>query len=177
MKLPYWAREDRTLEELGAEPLDRYGEWAPTAFDVKGKHFRDAPEDYEYLLVAYVFMPSIENPANFAEIEETLAAIDPEFEDHRIETFSHWATAFDIILVRKDTLCESVARRARSYIKDCYLILNEDRLVDEDESEDGEESEDDGEEHTCTRCGEGFTDSSASLDVPGLCDYCGHMTR
>lgn len=156
MKYPRWAHEDKTLEQLEAPELDRYGAWAPTQYDTKGKYFHDAPDDYLELRVAMVRVYDTDDVAraNFYELESVLSKLtenDDEGKDGpdwRVEHFGHWATHFDVLLVRKGTVCEDVARRALAYIVNYYPVLNEDRLESDDEhyeedpeGEDGDEDE------------------------------------
>ena len=140
-KLPRWCHDDVASEKLPELPV--YGNWRPTGFDTRGAWFNFAPDDYEKLLVGDVVFPALASDVarcNWKVLTALIQQLDPEEEEWRIECFGHWASPFDILLVKAGTRSEEVCRRAVLHIRDYYPILDEDQL-DLNDSDDGDGDE------------------------------------
>lgn len=105
--------------------MERYADWAPTAFDRRGA-FLD--EDRDNWLVLPVIQTRDSGPlyrSNFEVAQRSLAEVDPEENDHECHRFGHWGPGwFEILIVRPDTAAAADAAEMESALAD-YPVLDE----------------------------------------------------
>lgn len=107
--------------------LQKYSEYAPTAFDIRGLGLSDRQEWF----VAPVGRnrdSSCLTESNFHCLQNLLEAIDPEGDTWESHRFSHWACGWvEILLTKPDTKATDAAQEAYSNLLD-YPVLDEEDL-------------------------------------------------
>ena len=109
--------------------LPRYGDWAPTGFDVKGL---GCPDQQDWLVCPVTYhrdsagtLDGELDISNFESFKAALEEVDPDEEDFEVHNFGHWGHGwFTIILVRPDTKAWETACELTCALAD-YPILDE----------------------------------------------------
>ena len=111
--------------------LRRYGDWAPTCFDVKGAFLNGEEEDYSLWFVGPCLVTrdsAALETANYRALLAALEKVDPERVDHEERRFGHWGPGwYDIVLVRPDTAAAGALEECSRALAN-YPILDEDLL-------------------------------------------------
>jgi len=80
------------------------------------------------LVLPYTYCPNVADlldESNWETIKRDLASVDPEGTDHEVASFGHWATPYDLMLVKAGSRAHAVAERLMRRYKG-YPVLNED---------------------------------------------------
>lgn len=118
--------------------LQKYKDYAPTGFDIKGMPIRDSEVDMDEWLVG----PCGQNRdsdalvrANFDSFKEAMTEADPEGNDYFICSFGHWACGwFEIVLVKPDTKAHLVAQECAAALEN-YPVLDDQKFSEYEDEE------------------------------------------
>lgn len=86
------------------------------------------PEDLEMLVLPYTYCPNVADlldESNWETIKSRLSEADPDGQDHRVASFGHWVTPYDLMLVRPGTPAHDAAVELMEDY-DAYPVLDED---------------------------------------------------
>lgn len=93
---------------------------------------RPSAEERAMLVLPYTFCPNVADlldTSNWECIKRELAAVDPDGNDHKVASFGHWATAYDLMLVRAGSKVHEVAERLMARYAN-YPVLDESDFSD-----------------------------------------------
>lgn len=102
---------------------------------------RPSESELAMLVLPYTYCPNVADildESNWATIQATLAKANPTGEDYQVASFGHWATAYDLMLVRAGSAAHTAAVALMANHSE-YPILDEGDLS-ERESEAAYES-------------------------------------
>jgi hypothetical protein len=88
---------------------------------------RPSAEEMAMLVLPYTFCPNVADildTSNWETIKRELAAVDPDGTDHKVASFGHWATPYDLMLVKAGTEAHRIAEDLMSSYAD-YPVLDE----------------------------------------------------
>jgi hypothetical protein len=89
---------------------------------------RPEAEELAMLVLPYTFCPNVADhldESNWSVIQAALLAADPDGNDHHVASFGHWATPYDLMLVRAGSTAH-VAAEAIMDRYEQYSVLDED---------------------------------------------------
>lgn len=114
--------------------MQKYKDFSPTPFDETGLN---AGDQGDWLVApCSTHRDAVTSTrANWEALTKELDAIDPEGNDHQINSYGHWACGwFEIILVRPGSECERACNEAEEYLSECGTLSEEDyqRVKQED---------------------------------------------
>jgi hypothetical protein len=107
--------------------LQTYSTFRPTSYDAAGL---GCPDRQTWLVAPVTICPNVAECAdesNWQAQLNALSEVDPDGNDHEVCEFGHWATPFDIVLVRPGTPAAECAQELAERLENCP-ILNEDDL-------------------------------------------------
>jgi len=84
--------------------------------------------DGHWLVFPMLYTPNIAtllDESNWSALQTALEEIDPEGVDHTLHAFGHWATPFDLIIVRPGSKAHETAEELAKQLED-YPVLDED---------------------------------------------------
>jgi hypothetical protein len=108
-------------------PLKTYANFRPTSHDAAGL---GCPDQQDWLVAPVTICPNVAECAdesNWQAQLNALSEVDPDGNDHEVCSFGHWATSFDIVLVRPGTAAAECAAELAERLEN-YPLLNEDDL-------------------------------------------------
>lgn len=93
------------------------------------------PEDLEMLVLPYTYCPNVADlldESNWETIQARLSEADPDGQDHRVARFGHWATPYNLMLVRPGTPAHDAAVELMEDY-DAHPVLDEDDLSEREQ--------------------------------------------
>lgn len=103
-----------------------FSEFRPTPHDQAGVGSDET--DADWLVFPMLYQPKIATDleaSNWSAIQTALKETDPEGVDHTMHAFGHWATPFDLIIVRPGSKAHETAEKlAERLIED--IVLDQD---------------------------------------------------
>ena len=106
--------------------MKQYKDWQPTAFDRKNAAISNPEENYSewYVLTGLSsYRPSSMDKSNWEFLQNNLNS-----DNAHIVYFSHWASDFELMLIRPNTEDYEKALEYEDYIAN-YRPLDEDRMM------------------------------------------------
>lgn len=88
---------------------------------------RPSAEEMAMLVLPYTFCPNVADildTSNWETIKRELSEVDPDGTDHKVASFGHWATPYDLMLVKAGTEAHRIAEKLMSRYAD-YPVLDE----------------------------------------------------
>lgn len=88
---------------------------------------RPDAEELAMLVLPFTYCPNVADlldESNWATIKAALVEVDPDSNDHQVASFGHWATPYDLMLVRAGSEAHTVAERLMASCAD-YPVMNE----------------------------------------------------
>lgn len=113
-----------TTKTAPKSELQTYSTFRPTSFDCSGL---GCEEQQDWLVCPVSRQPKtagLLEDSNWEAQLEALIEADPEGNDHEVHYFGHWATDFEICLVRPGSAAAIEAARLADSLAD-YPVLNE----------------------------------------------------
>jgi hypothetical protein len=114
--------------------LQTYSTFRPTSYDAAGL---GCPDQQDWLVAPVTICPNVAECAdesNWQAQLNALSEVDPDGNDHEVCWFGHWATPFDIVLVRPGTPAAECAAELAERLEN-YPLLNEDDLSEREDTE------------------------------------------
>ncbi len=93
---------------------------------------RPSDEERAMLVLPYTYCPNVADlldTSNWECIKRELNAVDQDGNDHKVASFGHWATAYDLMLVRAGSKAHEVAERLMARYAN-YPVLDESDFSD-----------------------------------------------
>lgn len=93
---------------------------------------KPSADELAMLVLPYTFCPNVADlldTSNWECIKRELAAVDPDGNDHKTAEFGHWATPYDLMLVRAGSKAHEVAERLMARYAN-YPVLDESDFSD-----------------------------------------------
>jgi len=106
--------------------MQTFSDFRPTPHDQAGVGSDET--DADWLVFPMLYTPNIAtdlDDSNWSAIQAALEESDPEGVDHTMHAFGHWATPFDLIIVRPGSKAHETAEELAKRLED-YSVLDED---------------------------------------------------
>ncbi len=88
---------------------------------------RPSADELAMLVLPYTYCPNVADlldESNWECIKRELAAVDPDSTDHKVASFGHWATPYDLMLVKAGSKAHAAAERLMSRYAN-YPVIDE----------------------------------------------------
>lgn len=88
---------------------------------------KPSADELAMLVLPYTFCPNVADildTSNWETIKRELSEVDPDGTDHKVASFGHWATPYDLMLVKAGTEAHRIAEKLMSRYAD-YPVLDE----------------------------------------------------
>lgn len=120
-------RSNARAVELTSDDFVRFEDFRPTSFDQRGLGVEDDRADW-LVVPGFASHPKMGDDllteSNNAAFAAALLAADPECNDHETHLFGHWATDFEITVVRPGRAAHHTAAECVCAVAD-YPVLDE----------------------------------------------------
>lgn len=102
--------------------MQLYRDFQPTEHDRKGASLPDR-QDWLVMPIGHNRDSDLTAESNFRVAERLLDELDPKGEAHESHAFNHWGCGwFEIILIRPNTPCVSMAEAIEATLANCTLL-------------------------------------------------------
>ena len=114
--------------------LTRFDQYQPTHLDRRGMGSADQP-DWGVVMTYTPNVAGILDTSNWDVLQARLEAADPSGDDYDVHSFGHWATPFELLIVRPGTPAYAEAVRCVDSLANYPILCEHDHSRREDEAQ------------------------------------------